>query len=723
MSAPRPIRTLLIDNYDSFTYNLYDLITRVNGIPPRVLTNDHSWDELVAEPFDNIVISPGPGRPDRARDFGISARALTDAGVPLLGVCLGHQGLCQLFGSAVITAPEPVHGRTSPILHDGTGLFAGLPSPFEAVRYHSLIADPVPDELVATARTPDGLLMAVAHRHRPLWGVQFHPESIGTAHGAQLLANFRDATPPRLPITVTAPTDPEPAPEPAPRYVLASRRLPLHLDPSAVYEALFAAGPHGFWLDGSAALDPQSRFTVLGNGAGPRADYLTYRVGEGIVREHRADGTVEEHRRPVFDHLTARLAERRVAARDDLPFGFALGYVGYLGYELKADAGAQLVHTSPYADAALVFADRAVVVDHDGRCCYLLALTEDTDDPETLAWFDATAAILSALPEPATDEQTPVPLIGADGGPQLRLRHSPQRYLDLIAQCQNEIRSGETYEVCLTNTVTVDGGIDPLSTYRVLRRISPTPYSALLDFPEVAVLSASPERFLRIDADGTVESKPIKGTRPRGRTPGEDAALRDGLQASEKDRSENLMIVDLVRNDLSRVCVPGSVHVPALFAVETYAAVHQLVSTVRGRLRPDVSAVDCVRAAFPGGSMTGAPKLRTMEIIDKLEDGPRGVYSGAIGYLSPTGAADLSVVIRTLVATAHEVTFGIGGAIVALSDPDDELDETLVKSVVMRRCLAAARDTTPTNGAGAVGSADPDDLVDGPPVLPGRAGP
>src|SRR5690606_24280946 len=185
VSAPRPIRTVLIDNYGSFTYHLSALITRVNGIPPRVLTNDRSWDELVAEPFDNIVIAPGPGRPDRARDFGISARALTDAGVPLLGVCLGHQGLCQLFGSAVITAPEPVHGRTSPILHDGTGLFAGLPSPFEAVRYHSLIADPVPDELVATAHTPDGLLMAVAHRHRPLWGVQFHPESIGTAHGAQ----------------------------------------------------------------------------------------------------------------------------------------------------------------------------------------------------------------------------------------------------------------------------------------------------------------------------------------------------------------------------------------------------------------------------------------------------------------------------------------------------------------------------------------------------------
>ncbi|UYP17248.1 aminodeoxychorismate synthase component I [Rhodococcus sp. Z13] len=699
MSAPRPIRTLLIDNYDSFTYNLYDLLTRVNGIPPRVVTNDRPWEEVQAEPFDNIVVSPGPGRPDRPRDFGISARAITDAGVPVLGVCLGHQGLCHLFGSAVVRAPEPVHGRTSAVHHTGTGLFAGLPSPFAAVRYHSLIAETVPDDLEALAWTEDGLLMAVGHRHRPLWGVQFHPESICTEHGTQLLANFRDATVARGdgPRPAAAP-GPVPAPAP-PRYTLVHRVLELHPDPHAIYETLFADGPHGFWLDGSAALDPSSRFTVLGSGSGPRAEYLTYRVAEGTVREQRADGRIVEYRRTVFDHLDARLAERRVAADPTLPFGFALGYVGYLGYELKADAGGQLVHTSPHPDAALVFADRAVVLDHDARRCYLLALTDRPDDPDTLAWFDATAAALATLPAPEPAAATPPPLVGADGAPPIRLRHDPERYLDLIAECQNEIRSGETYEVCLTNTATVDGRIDPLRTYRVLRRISPTPYSALLTFPGLSVLSASPERFLRIEADGTVESKPIKGTRPRGRTPQEDAALHAGLRASEKDRSENLMIVDLVRNDLSRVCEPGSVHVPALFAVETYAAVHQLVSTVRGRLRRGVSAVDCVRAAFPGGSMTGAPKVRTMEIIDKFEDGPRGVYSGAIGYLSPTGAADLSVVIRTLVATDREVTFGIGGAIVALSDPQDELDEILVKAVAMRRCLAAVPDDDRTDPA------------------------
>ncbi|MFD6859893.1 aminodeoxychorismate synthase component I [Rhodococcus sp. NPDC060090] len=698
--ASPPVRTLLVDNYDSFTYNLYSLLTRVNGTPPIVVTNDTAWDEILTLDFDNVVISPGPGRPDRERDFGISARALTELPVPVLGVCLGHQGLCHLFGSAVVRAPEPVHGRTSDILHDGTGLFTGIPSPFTAVRYHSLIVEQVPDEFEVLARTADGLLMAVAHRQRPLFGVQFHPESIGTDYGFELLDNFRATTPTHARTSRNGVAAPPPA---AFRYVLESRTLDCHPDPHAVYEALFAAGPHSFLLDGSDALEPDSRFTVMGDAAGPRAEFVTYSVAETLVHEDHRDGSSTSYHCTFFDHLDRRLTERRVAPRDDLPFTFGLGYVGYLGYELKADAGGQLVHTSPVADAAMVFADRAVVLDHEAGRCYLLALSDRVGESSTAAWFDETAAVLATLSDSVPAAPPPL-LVRADRDEQIRVRHDPQRYLELIGQCLAEIRSGETYEVCLTNTATVDRHIDPLRTYRVLRSISPTPYSALLQFPGLSVLSASPERFLRIGTDRVVESKPIKGTRPRGTTAAQDHALREHLRHCEKDRSENLMIVDLVRNDLSRVCTPGSVHVPTLFDVETYSAVHQLVSTVRGTLRPDMTAVDCVRAAFPGGSMTGAPKLRTMEIIDKLEDGPRGVYSGALGYLSLTGTVDLSIVIRTMVATDHQVSFGIGGAIVALSDPDDELEETLVKAVAMRRCLADP-------GAGGTGATEPRDIA------------
>lgn len=571
--------------------------------------------------------------------------------------------------------------------HNGTELFAGIPSPFPAVRYHSLIADDLPDTLEATAWTSDGLLMGVRHRSRPLWGVQFHPESISTAYGRELLANFRDLTPThrgteprRDPIRLRLRHGP---------YVVARVRVDHEVDSATTFERLFADGPNAFWLDGTSASEPESRFTIMGNSAGPRAEYITYDVDEQIVRIARAGLPVEQVHTSIFDYLERQLQARAVPGMPGLPFG--LGYVGFLGYELKAHTGGRGTHSAPTPDAAFVFADRAVVIDHSEDRTYALCLGDRAHDPEMQRWLAETESTLLSLTEP---DRTPsaAPVIRDVEHAELELRHDHDEYLTRIGQSLDEIRAGESYEVCLTNMARVGRTIDPLRTFEYLRTISPTPYSAFLGFSGLSVLSASPERFLRIGADRVVESKPIKGTRPRGATPEQDAALRRELLDSEKDRAENLMIVDLTRNDLTHVCVPGSVHVPSLFDVETYAAVHQLVSTVRGTLSPDSSAVDCVRSAFPGGSMTGAPKIRTMEIIDRLEEGARGVYSGAIGYFSLTGTADLSIVIRTIVATDDEVTFGIGGAITALSDPEEEFDEAIVKAAAMLRAISVTVD-------------------------------
>lgn len=718
------MRTLLIDNYDSFTYNLYQFIGEVTGQPPVVLRNDVDWPRVRTEDFDAIVISPGPGNPYRAADLGVSARVIQEGGLPILGVCLGHQGICRLFGGKVDLAPEPVHGRISRVYHTGVDVFAGLPSPFSAVRYHSLAVTVLPEVLEKVAWTEDGVLMGLRHRTKPLWGVQFHPESIKTEYGHELLANFRDLALARPQVRLAGSRDPrperggsrDPRPEPggsrglrpepggasvAVSPVVASapyhvhvRTLALLPDTETVYRDLFAGREHSFWLDSSSVIDGLSRFSFMGDGTGPLAEYVTYRVAEGTVTVRRTSGEHENVTQPFFEYLDEQLQRRATVAPQCLPFDFNLGYVGYLGYELKAESGGRPAHRAEEPDAAFLFADRMLAFDHVRRSCHLLALSTSAaaSKDDAVAWIERTARRLTELPdEPAAIAPIPrtawVGMTDLDAHLTLRPRHDKDAYLKRIHECLQEIREGESYEICLTNTVTASASIDPTRTYSYLRRISPVPYGALLCFPDVEVLSASPERFLSVGADGAAESKPIKGTRPRGTTPAEDEALRRGLVSNEKDRAENLMIVDLIRNDLNVVCEVGSVHVPKIFSVETYAPVHQLVSTIRGTLRAGESAVRCVRAAFPGGSMTGAPKIRTMEIIDRLEDGARGVYSGALGWFSLSGAADLSIVIRTLVAAPGQVKFGVGGAIIALSDPEDEFEETVVKSRAMTTAL------------------------------------
>jgi para-aminobenzoate synthetase len=658
------MRTLLIDNYDSFTFNLFHLLGEVNGDEPVVVRNDElSWEDVVKLAVDNVVISPGPGRPEHQRDVGVSLEVLERAKVPVLGVCLGHQALAHVTGGVIDHAPEVMHGRLSEIHHDGRGLFAGIPQGFAAVRYHSLAVGAVPASLHVTAWTPDDVVMGLEHRSRPLWGVQFHPESISTEHGAALLRNFRDLTHARggRPSRTARPAGRAAA---GPR--VHHRTLTAWRDPEAVFVALYGGRDHAVWLDSARAEPGLARFSFMGAPDGPLGQVVRYDVATGVLSVNGV-----QRRESVFDYCKRELTHLHADA-PELPFDFACGFAGYFGYELKAECGSALVHRSALPDAALVLCDRLVAFDHDERRVHLLALADATGADGAEEWLGETERRLDGLAAP------PPP------APAARLtfaaREGRDAYLANIAACLHEIVEGETYEVCLTTQLHSDGAIDPLTAYRALRARNPAPHAALLRLGDVSVLSSSPERFLRVDRERMVESKPIKGTAPRAAHPIEDAYRAAALRADDKSRAENLMIVDLVRNDLGRVCALGSVAVPSLMAVESYATVHQLVTTVRGRLRDDASAVDCIRAAFPGGSMTGAPKLRTMEIIDRLETGPRGVYSGALGFLSVNGTADLSIVIRTLVASRHGLQIGSGGAIVAASDPDAEHDEMLLKA-------------------------------------------
>jgi len=475
---------------------------------------------------------------------------------------------------------------------------------------------------------------------------------------------------------------------------LLVRRLDAAIDPERAFVHLYGESANAFWLDSSAPGE-RGRFSFMGDAGGPLAAAIAYDLTAGALRVERR-GEVSIRRRSVFDFLSDALAASRFGGAW-LPFGFDCGFVGYLGYELKEDCGAGAAHRSSTPGAAFVFADRLIAFDHAEHCAYLLALTapdahqvfdemaEELDadwvGKEAERWIEDTGRRLGELPP--LEEPEP------QGPVELRLRRSEERYLDDIEACKGYLASGDSYEICLTNRFVGEASIDPLALYRSLRRVNPAPFSAYLRFGDLAVLSSSPERFLAIDRDGGVEARPIKGTSRRGATAAEDRNRARRLEADPKSRAENVTIVDLMRNDLGRVCELG-VEVSELARVESFETVHQLVSCVRGRLRQGLGAPDCVRACFPPGSMTGAPKLRTMEILDELETGARGVYSGAIGYFGLGGAADLSVAIRTIVCDGKRISIGAGGAIVVDSEPRAELEEMLLKAHAPAAALAVA---------------------------------
>ncbi|MEH1946715.1 MAG: aminodeoxychorismate synthase component I [Nostoc sp.] len=682
------MQTLIIDNYDSYTFNLYQMIAEVNGELPLVIYNDQlNWDELKEIAFDNIVISPGPGRPERSEDFGVCRQIIENVDVPLLGVCLGHQGLGYLHGARVIHAPEVRHGRLSKIYHNNSELFQGIPNNFSVVRYHSLlVADELPECLEKIAWTEEGLVMALRHLHLPFWGVQFHPESICTEYGQRLLENFRDITlqfPKRSSRSpekqyrigyesVTLTVD-EPCQKQEDKFELYTRKLDICPNTEQIFVQLFKDAPNAFWLDSSRVELGLSRFSFMGDGSGANSLLVRYHTQTQEIIITQSD-TVTRRTESIFEYLKREI-DCRFCQSEELPFDFNCGFVGYFGYELKAECGSSLVHSSPLPDAIFLLCDRMIAIDHQEQCIYLLQLIKKGQTEQVETWFDTIQQQLKTL-DPlfsVVPQENCQPV-------KFRLSRTYQNYIQDIQQCLDEIHEGETYQVCLTNQLHTDTTPDPLTFYRTLRKINPAPYSAFLRFGEIAIACSSPERFLQIDRQGWVETKPIKGTLPRGEIPEADFVLREKLRNSEKDRAENLMIVDLLRNDLGRVCEIGSIHVPKLMDVETYPTVHQLVTTIRGRLRSDLQAVDCIQAAFPGGSMTGAPKIRTMQIIDRLEQEARGVYSGAIGFLGLNGSADLNIVIRTAVLTPNQTSIGIGGGIIALSEPEMEFQETQLKA-------------------------------------------
>lgn len=429
-----------------------------------------------------------------------------------------------------------------------------------------------------------------------------------------------------------------------------------------------AGEPWAIFLDSGYPGTGQGRYDILV--AQPRATLVEQdgrteiRVGERIHVSH--DDPIDL----VREHLGPRVA------RGGLPF--AGGAVGYLGYEL----GFRLMpglRTRPTPGAvprmAIGIYDWAVVVDHFAHTCQLVSNSRP-EMPEH-QWRELIARFQRPRsPEPATFRATS----------SVESRFPMPAYRHAFERLQDYIQAGDCYQANLAQGFSARIVGSPWAAYQRLRQISPSPHAAYLHLPFCHILSASPERFLEL-RDGLVATRPIKGTRPRGPTSSEDARLAAALASSPKDRAENVMIVDLLRNDLGKVCRPGSVRVPALFEVETFSHVHHLVSTVTGQLASDNDALSLLRAAFPGGSITGAPKRRAMEIIAELEPEDRGVYCGSIGYIGRDGDMDCNIAIRTLTWREGRARFHAGGGIVADSDADAEFQECLDKAAPMFRLM------------------------------------
>ena len=490
---------------------------------------------------------------------------------------------------------------------------------------------------------------------------------------------------------------------------LRAERLDAAPDAPALFQSLYGTSPNAVWLDSSNAgtlpagpgnngADPatrtaagRSRFSIMADDAGTFGQSVTHRSGVSRISAGSCTASVPG---PFFRWLDTVWGRRAVRTPDGYPGEFTLGWLGCLGYELKRETGGSDVAAGT-PDAALIFAGRAVVLDHADGAAWLLAL----EAPDAGEWLEQARAAVEAAE--AVAEQAAEPggstAVVLPGPPVFRSRDTGARYREKIAAVQHEIAQGNTYEVCLTTTLEARvpaGTLDPWGTYLALRRRNPAPFASYLRLGDLAVASTSPERFLKIASDGGMRAEPIKGTRRRAADPDVDRRLRADLATSLKDRAENIMIVDLLRNDLSHFAEPGSVTVSRLCAIESYATVHQMVSTIDARLLPGAQRAEAVAACFPAGSMTGAPKISTMAILDRLESGPRGLYSGAIGYFSLNGATDLAVAIRTLVISTQgdgtaELSLGVGGAITSDSVPDDEYEEIRTKAYGVLSTLGA----------------------------------
>ena len=631
------MNTLIIDFGDSYIENIASQVEKIRGKKAKLIKiEDYNVDLLKS--VDSVILSSGTGS-YRLREL---LKSLEKENLPVLGTSWSFFSILDFFEEEIESIP-PQYG-VKIYGHFLQNNSYGLLGTFNGILYDKYSIGRLSSEIEILSESEEGDLLAFKKNN--FVGVRPHLGSYYTERSKDVLNIFI---------------------ENARNQSRKNHELIIHKEkyednlPSIVEKV--KKDHKIYWLDSSHVIKDYSRFSILGI---PREEdeLLSYSVGDSFVSV-RAGKETSKREGTIWDILK----KRPLKSRDDrLPVDFQCGYIGAIGYGLKEDLGYTNKNQSKLPDCILQYCSSCIIVDHLKEEIYLVSEKEDDHYKKIKGWLGESRKEKLVLEK------------RRNNFPKAYLARSREEYISDIKKSLEKMRKGESLEICLTNQLMIEDSIDSYEFYKILRKTSPAPYAGYLEFEDFSIASSSMERFVKLDGNGNINAKPIKGTIRRGETSEEDEELKRELQEDKKSFSENLMILDLLRNDIQKVAINGTVDVPEAMIVESYATVHQLVSIVEGVLREDKTALDLLRAVFPGGSMTGSPKEQSIDILEELEVVPRGIYSGSLLYLSNTGAMDCNVVIRTAIIEKDCVSIGIGGAIVEDSDPIAEYEEILLKA-------------------------------------------
>ncbi|PVH98678.1 para-aminobenzoate synthase [Periconia macrospinosa] len=830
-SPSYPPKILFVDAFDSFANNIVGLLEEcLHAHVTLVHVDDAKINDDLAETlsgYDAVVIGPGPGHPGIPSDVGFITKLWEvdkEHELPILGICLGFQSLCLSHGAAVKKLPFARHGIVTKPVHNDTDIFAGIGRGLQATQYHSLRVDlrgnssevategstfweptvncpalhPLAWDVSDASNGP--ILMAVRHSTKPLWGVQFHPESICTSdEGKQLVVNWwtsakawlsergrtrslhkekltssvGDGLPPTLEFATagSSPWD-SPTSDSSTSHLAGllrsvieeddivlrwGRNSAANINPTSLVDALGHSRDEFVLLDSQN--HPTGRYSILGFMVPGKTMKVTYSVSDktlqyGIIQGNMC--TMQLHSidevwpmlqdaLSLHDPRTHEMGSSRASSStgsdvvstglDQYVAGhlptespFWGGFMGYISYEAGLETIDVKPHTSTVPDINFAFMHRSIVIDHQTSSVYIQSLL-----PQDWTWIRNVEQTINKLasqpPLPTGGSTIPQPSTPEEAQENKTLDQSLKHahisrpkeptYRAKVLRCQDYLANGDSYELCLTDSTTItttpQPPLNPWTLYKRLRANNAAPFGAFLRLSHTTVASSSPERFLSWTRDGKCQFRPIKGTVKK--TPLMTRAHAHALLASDKERAENLMIVDLIRHDLSGVVGAANTYVEKLMVVEEYETVFQLVSVIEGYLPPhnnglararasgsgSVSGIDVLKSSLPPGSMTGAPKKRSCEILSTIEQRPRGVYSGVLGYLDVGGAGDFSVVIRTAVKNQLDERgergergddvwrVGAGGAVTVLSTDEGEFREMETKCESVLEALLMPR--------------------------------